>query len=73
MPFLIFGIAGLLASASVVFLPETAGKTLPDTIADSQRLNSLKLFGKREQNKSENLDLITKKTELNYEPTIVQA
>ena len=33
-PFLILGFMGLLAGGLAVFLPETAGMKLPDTVAD---------------------------------------
>ena len=38
LPFLLVGIGALLASVLVLFLPETAGVNLPDTIEEAETL-----------------------------------
>ena len=38
MPSLIYGVSGTLVSGFILFLPETLGKTLPDTIKEAENL-----------------------------------
>ena len=37
LPLLIFGVCGVFASMAAFFLPETAGKNLPETIKDAEQ------------------------------------
>ena len=37
LPLLIFGICGIVASIAALFLPETAGKNLPETVEDAEK------------------------------------
>ena len=38
LPFLVFGLGALMASMSSIFLPESLGHPLPDTLAEAARL-----------------------------------
>lgn len=39
LPFLVFGISGLIGCGTAIMLPETLNKKLPDTIKEAERIN----------------------------------
>ena len=44
MPFILMGIVSLLAAILAIFLPETAGIKLPDTVAEAEVMFKRKTF-----------------------------
>lgn len=38
LPFMVFGISGIFAGLTTIILPETLGRTLPNTIKESEKI-----------------------------------
>ena len=51
MPFILMGIVSLLAAIFAIFLPETAGIKLPDTVQEAEVLFKRKNLLKKKSNK----------------------
>ena len=62
-PFLILGFMGLFAGGLAIFLPETAGTKLPDTVADVERSGTV---GSRKEATTSKME---KKPILNFNET----
>ena len=57
MPFILMGIVSLLAALLAIFLPETAGIKLPDTVEEAEVLFQRKNFMKKSSDKIPSLKL----------------
>jgi hypothetical protein len=51
LPFILMGIVSLLAAILAIFLPETAGIKLPDTVEEAEVLFKRKNFRKKSSDK----------------------